>query len=229
MKRILIGGCSFSEAKAIKWKSYTDFLAEEFGNEYEIINTGQSSFGQGKIAEKLLETLSDPKINFNVDLTIVQWSGIGRGYAMNEDEFIKRIFRQRESSFAPYMQEYLTDGHLHEHAVSTAATIVSKSLYKSSLTQMVYVKKLLDCYNIPYKMFWGWQQITEDIEKDNEHLLNLLYDEHFIRFGNHGGMSEYIISHLGEKEGILPNDFHPTTAGQKLFYQDIIKPIMEKI
>lgn len=230
MARILIGGCSFSEAcVSNKWKSWTELLANDVNNKHEIINVAQSSFGQGKIAEKILERLSSPQVNFDVDMVIVQWSGVGRGYAMNEEEFIKRIFKQRESSFAPYMQEYLTDGHLNEHAVSTAANIVSKSLYKSSLTHMVYVKKLLQYYKIPHLMFWGWQQITEEIHKDNKNLLDLLYDDTFIRFGDHGGMSEYIISHLGEKDGIMPNDFHPSTAGQTLFYQNIIKPIIEKI
>lgn len=231
--KIFIAGCSFSEPMAhtpnYKWVSWTDLLLKDYQEKYNIVNISQSSFGQGMIAQRTLEMLSEQHINFDVDFAIIQWSGIGRGYAVNEDEFIKRIFKQNEMSFAPHIMEYLTLNTLEKHACTTAATMVSNSLYKSSLTHMVYVKKLLECHKIPYVMFWGWEQLNEQIQKDHYNLLKILYDDTFIRFGEHGGMSEYIVQKIGEERGILKNDFHPTSEGQRLFYNDIIKPIIEKL
>jgi hypothetical protein len=242
MARILLAGCSFSESMihspSPKWKPWTDMVYEDYNNKYEIINVAQSSFGQGLIAQRTLEMLAEQHIKFDVDFAIIQWSSIGRGYAVNEDEFVKRIFKQNEMAFAPYVHEYLTNGSVTEHSTTIASSIISDNFYKSSLTHMVYVKKLLQCYNIPHKMFWGWEQLNEKIANDNHNLLQLLYDDDFIRigtddgtqFGPHGGMSEYIVEKIGAQAGLIsPSDSHPSTAGHTVFYQDIIKPIIENL
>lgn len=228
MKKILIGGCSFSKFSdsSSKWKSWTDFMQEDWSDHFTIINRARSSFGQSKIAESIVNELIKNK--FDVDFVFIQWSAVGRGYASNEMTFIERMHKQKQVFFAPHEHEYLIDGNLKQHDVTTMDKIVSKLYYEYSLTQIFLTKTLLQYHNIPYKMFWGWEQITPDLEQELSGLLDLIYDNNFIRFGKHGGMSEHIIKNVGVTKGILKGDFHPSTAGQSFFYDEVIKNIIVK-
>lgn len=184
-RKILIGGCSFSQYQNPinnpAWISWTNFLMDDLEPEFRIINRAQSSFGQNRIFDSMLEELI--RYSFEIDYVLVQWSAVTRDIS---------------------------------HTISDP--------YKSSLNRIFTLKTLLKSKNIPYKMFWGWQQITSDIEEHNKKILGLIYDEDFWTINNHGGMSEYIIEKVGREVGLVSkDDFHPSTTGQEYFYKNIVK------
>ena len=81
MKKILIGGCSFSEnmnGKEYRWVPWSKLLS--LNSNIEIKNTATSSYGQPKISESITNEL----LKNTYDLVILQWSGISRGYKLNE-------------------------------------------------------------------------------------------------------------------------------------------------
>lgn len=234
MKNILIGGCSFSEHQYRnehrRWTAWTDLLVHEYNpyTDYNITNVAHSSYGQSRIVESLTEKLV--MNNFEYDFVIVQWSAVGRAYSTNERDFLNRLVKQNEVDFVVHVEEYISGYNgLVDGTVTSRFNQVSNEFYKHSLTQMFLLKSLLDFKNIKYKMFWGWQQLDDKIAEDNKFLVEKLYDENFIRFGNHGGMSEYLVESLGKDIAIIPGDFHPSTEGQTFFYNNIIKPIIEQL
>jgi len=227
--RVLIGGCSFSEKKMFdknsKWIPWSDLLSKDFDENYcEISNEARSSYGQSKIVESLLSVLIEKK--FEIDYVFIQWSAIGRSYAMNQEDFVQMALKQGELYFSSNLHEYIIDEELGW--VTNLTKQIDDSFYTTSLSQIVLMKNLLENYNIPYTMFWGWNQITNSIYKKNKKIFDIIYDDSFWRYGDHGGMSEYIIDTIGQDKGILQNDFHPTTEGHQLFYDNIIKPIADK-
>lgn len=184
-KRLLIGGCSFSQHQEVnnsKWISWTNLLNEELKNKFEIINKAQSSFGQNRIVDSVMEELI--KHNFEIDYVIVQWSAVYRDMAHN---------------------------------------MIDKS-YESSFNKIFMMKTLLNSKSIPHKMFWGWQQLTPKIVKENSKIIDLIHDDNFWIFNQYGGMSEYIIDKLGKDVALIGNgDFHPSTVGQEFFYRNVVK------
>lgn len=232
MKKLLIGGCSFSEFRGLEqninapntWISWSDFLNRDFKDNVQVVNRAQSSFGQSKIVESVTDELI--KQNFKVDYVIIQWSAVGRAYSLNQQDFFERITKQWEVPFSPHVHEYMLSGD-KEGWTTNLLNEIDYSFYIASLTQIVLMKNLLENHNIPYTMFWGWGQITTNIEHKVKHLLDKIYDDNFWLFETNGGMSEYIINKIGEDKGIIPNNFHPTTEGQKLFYDTIITTIVK--
>ena len=234
MKKVLIGGCSFSQycgfpnenAKPI-WTSWTDFFLRDYSNVFNITNRAQGSFGQSRIVESITDELI--KNNFDIDYVIIQWSAVGRAYSTNEKDFFERMVKQWEVPFSPHIHEYIVNND-KEGWITNLTNQISTSFYKASLHQIFLMKSLLESKNIRYKMFWGWEQITPKIESETKELLKLIYDETFWRVNNHGGMSEWILSNMTEKEGIVGGgDFHPSTKGQEFFYNTIIKDIIKEI
>lgn len=221
MKTILIGGCSFSqtqnwpEEKNPIWIPWTDLLVREYGNTYNIVNLAKSSFGQSKIVESILGELIER--NFNVDYVLIQWSAVGRAYATNQKDL--------DLDFITNQHEYILDTDKLGWTTDVLNQI-DYSFYINSLNQIYLLKTLLKEKNIPFKMFWGWQQITDTMERVSR-LLDLIYDNDFWRWETHGGMREYIVSKLGEKDGRGGVGLHPTTKGQAYFYNTIIKKFIK--
>ena len=228
MKKLLIGGCSFSQYNGEQgWTSWTDFLRYNHQDHMEIINLAQGSFGQSRIVESLLEELI--KHNFEIDHCIIQWSAVGRAYSTTEKDFFERMVTQYEIPFSPHRHEYMLKGDT-EGWVTDLTNEIGESFYRASLTQMILMKNLLENHNIPYTMFWGWEQITPHIEQKSQDLLSQLYDQNFWRFGKNGGMLEWIIDKVGKKNAhVSMDDFHPSTQGHELFYNHIIKDILKPI
>jgi hypothetical protein len=233
MKKILIGGCSFSQSTGFpidndipKWTSWTNFLEKDFSESYEIINRAQSSFGQSRIVESLLEELL--KFEFDIDYVFIQWSAIGRAYSTNERDFFNRMIIQSEVPFSPHQHEYIVNDD-KEGWITNLTNEISDSFYTASLNQIFLLKSLLDSKRIPYIMFWGWEQLNNNTITKNKNLIDKIYDERFWRWKNNGGMSDYITDNIGFEKGIIPNDFHPSTEGHKFFYNTIIKNILKTI
>lgn len=235
MKRVLIGGCSFSEYSGFpdekhspQWISWTDLFLRDFGNTFNVINRAKASYGQSKIVESLVHELI--QYNFEVDYVIVQWSAVGRSYSLNETDFFEKITSRNEISFSPYMHEYMINND-KEGWVTDMVNTIETSFYIASLTQILLLKNLLDYKKIKYKMLWGWGQITPEIEKSVYWLLQSIYDDNFWRYGkNHGGMSEIIMDNIGKTEGFISEwNIHPSTKGQEFFYNAIIKNIIKEI
>jgi hypothetical protein len=234
MKTMLIGGCSFSQTQKSQntgWIPWSDLVENEYGNEFKIINCAKSSFGQSKIVESVINELIAN--NFEIDYAIIQWSAIGRSYANNESNFISKLIQQNELLFSPYQHEYINRlsgeelPYYQNWGIPTITNTISSAMYKSSLTQIFLLKTLLNFKKIPYKMFWGWEQITSEIENENKKILDLIYDTNFWLYGQQGGMSEYIIDNIGFDIGIIPNDFHPSNKGHEFFYNEVIKNIIK--
>jgi hypothetical protein len=230
MKKLLIGGCSFScSQKDIKdplWIPWTDMLSYDYDKYIKIINTSESSFSQTNITEKILHQLLEN--DFDVDCVIIQWSAIGRSYATSINEFYKRVFEDDRLEFLPYLNEYMLFSDKRDW-VTNKINIIDDSFYLHSLSQMIMIKLILDSKQIPYMMFWGWEQITKKIKEDNSKLFEKLYDQNFWRYRDNGGMLEYCTLLLNKKNVVIKNDFHPTTKSHKLFYENIIKPKIENV
>jgi hypothetical protein len=226
---IFINGCSFSETQVDrggKWKPWSDFLIDDYSEYYEIYNSAVSSNGQGKILDTTIEALelhSDKPIK----LAIIQFSAVARGYANNFDKFVEKITQNTNYQSLLHEEEYnLSD----EDKVTDLLTHVDWLYYKSTLCKIICLKNYFENKKIPYLFFWGWQQITPDMESDStiKTLLEKAYDGNWWRFGEHGGMSEWGIERFGKDNAILPEDFHPTTMVHEAFYNDIIKPYLKK-
>ena len=233
MKKVLIGGCSFSQKMIWEngvedgsWVAWTDLFQKEYGTTFEIINRAKSSFGQSKIVESLLDELI--KYNFEVDYVIIQWSAVLRGYITHYNDFFDKITKQGEIDFLPYIHEYLSDPDKVSN-VTNINDLTELTFYKASLNQIFLMKSLLEYKNIPFTMFWGWEQITPNIEFQLGDLLNQIYSDSFWRYKKHGGMNEYLIESIGETNAILHNDFHPSSKGHRFFYDNIIKELIKKI
>ncbi len=230
MKKLIIGGCSFScSQKDIKdpiWTPWSDMLLSEYHHNIEIINTAQSSFSQTNIAEKILNQLIQN--DFNADLVIIQWSAIGRSYATSINDFYKRVIKDDALEFLPYLNEYMLSSDKKDW-VTNKINIIDNSFYLHSLSQMLMIKLILNSKKIPHIMFWGWEQITPKIKESNYKIFKSLYDEDFWRFNENGGMLEYCTSVLKNKNSVVENDFHPTTESHIKFYQNIIKPKIKNI
>ena len=86
--KILVSGCSFSETRLnFSQKSWTDILSEE----YDVTNLAKSHYGQSKICLSIIEELIKSK--FNYDLVLIQLSAFGRGFAIDEKDFVQRILK----------------------------------------------------------------------------------------------------------------------------------------
>jgi hypothetical protein len=231
MKKLLIGGCSFSQHNGEQgWTAWTDFLRDNHKDQIEVINRAQGSFGQSRIVESLLdEIINKTNGRIEIDYCIIQWSAVGRAYSISEKEFFERLIVQYEVPFSPHRHEYMINND-KEGWVTDLTNEIEESFYRASLTQMILMKNVLENHNIPYTMFWGWEQITPRIQRKAEDLLNEIYTENFWRFGEHGGMLEWIVDKLGETESYAAKgDFHPSTKGHELFYNHIIKDILKPI
>ena len=105
---------------------------------------------------------------------------------------------------------------------------MSDHLYESSLLNILMCKTFLEKHNIDYRMYWGWQQIDNTLSKKFKYLLKNIYSDRFIRYKKHGGESEYIVSTIGEKKGIIENDFHPTAEGHRIWYRYALQDFIEE-
>lgn len=228
MKTLLIGGCSFSQYNIDPWISWTNLLRNEYKDQINIINRAQSSFGQSLIIQSLMDELIER--DFKVDYVIIQWSAVGRAYSTNQIDFVDKIMSQGEQYFAPCAEEYVINKKGYEGWVTDINNQIDEDFYTSSIDKMILFKYLLESKNIPYTMFWGWEQLSPEFYQKKKKWIDILYDQNFWRFNGQGGMLEWIVDKLGEKNSYAaPDDFHPSTQGHELFYNHIIKDILKPI
>ena len=230
-KTILIGGCSFSESQKKynhtsfdpkkNWYPWTDLMDDEFGKNNNIINLARGSAGQSTIVSLLTKKLLE--LNFNVDLVIVQWSSTHRLFGEKEEDLIENINHQGFELLSQKGIDVFTKEYYEK------LTQLGYDISYNSLLQIYLFKNLLESKNIKYKFFWGWSQ--SDVKTDKySNLIDDIYDDNFLRFKsldgtNHGGMHDYANQVLGE-ENTEVNDGHPNSESHKVFYNDIIKPIL---
>ena len=220
--KILVGGCSFSETRLnFNQKSWTDILSEE----YDVTNLAKSHYGQSKICLSIIEELIKGK--FNYDLVLIQLSAFGRGFAIDEKDFVERILKDNLLEFAPYIHEYSKNG-LESGYITNDTTKISNEFVKYSLLLIYMLMFILDSKKINYKMFYGWRQIDGDIINSNQELVNSIHSsDNFWIYKNYGGMMEYIKDTAGQS-GIDEDDFHLNELGNELFYKKIKKILKEK-
>ena len=231
---IFINGCSFSETqyrKDNRWKPWSDYLIDDYAKHNDIFNSAVSSNGQGKILDTTISSIETYPFggdNPKVDLAIIQFSAVGRGYSNNFDKFVEVILQNTNYESLLHEEEYNLS---NEHQVTDLVTHVDWLYYKSTLSKIICLKNYFENKNIPYLFFWGWQQITDEMCEDEtiKRLVEESYDGNWWRFGEHGGLSEWGIDRFGKDNAILPEDFHPTTLVHENFYKEIIKPYLDKI
>lgn len=236
MNNILICGCSFTQSRINdrpewinsdrSWIPYSDLLYHEFPN--KIKNIGQDSASNGWIYNTTLAELL--KNNFSYDFVIIQWSAVMRAHFPDSNlEGITKNWPVGNPSVGPHLFEYIARDGLTNGNVTNLLNEVSSHFYLNTLIYIYSLQKILESNNIPYLMFWGWEQITDKIYQEYKYIFNKIYNKNFWKFGKNGGLSEYCISKLGENKSILKDDFHPTTEAHNLFYEDIIKPILNNL
>lgn len=231
MKNILIGGCSFSQSYKIRgggnhpWVPYTDLL-EINHPQTTFKNTARESAGNAEIAENIVHnTIKD-----NYDFVIVQWSAIGRGYALNESEWIERLIETDSLDRLHRISEYVDNGlDYGRTSNSHFENMVSFSHYKSALLNIKMTQTFLESKNIPYIFFWGLGQLNDKIYKQHSKLIDSIYEANWwYPSQKFKGMQQYILSEMGEDEGLAGDGLHPSTKGHELFYNNIIKEIIWK-
>lgn len=227
MKKILIGGCSFSQPQynnpSKEWTPWSDLIDTDT---FFVKNVALSSYGQMKISETIISEII--KDNFSFDLVFIQWSAFGRGVTNSEKDFFKWIVNTGQEFMLPYANEYVNTG-LEKLSTTTKLNSVDTLFYISSLIQIELVKTFLEHHNIKYLMFWGWEQITDNIYIKNKKLIDNIYKGSWWRFDKHGGFLEYGIDILGNDNAVIKHDFHPTTQAHKLFYENVILPKLNEL
>ena len=212
MKRILIGGCSFSEyinGREYPWIPWTQLLSH---NDLDITNLAKSSYGQPKISETLTDEILDSVTPY--DLVIVQWSGVSRGYKLIETPSLNDVLE---------LTKNLNKAHADE-IVEGIVNLSHQEYIKRSLTQIYLFQNFLETKKIPYLFFWGWQQITAEHLNDTtiSNLISNIYNDNWIFTEKNNGMNEECDSSRRLE------DFHPTTKCHNKFYFSKLKPIIEK-
>ena len=210
MKKILIGGCSFSEyidGRDYPWIPWSQLLSYDG---VDVTNLAKSSYGQPKISETLTNEiiLSDNQY----DLVIVQWSGISRGYKLVEIPSLNDVLE---------LTKNLDKSHADE-IVNGIINLTQIGYIKSSLTQIYLFQTFLESKNIPYLFFWGWKQITSDCLLDDtiSNLVSNIYNDNWIFTDKNNGMAE----ECNSPKRLA--DFHPTTKCHRNFYKKL-KPFIE--
>jgi len=225
-KNILAAGCSFTAQP----ESWID-LAED-PNENIILRTiARPSYSNSRIAETILQTIVGLQELY--DLVIIQWSAVGRAYAVNENDFIQQLAFSHDSEMVNMLlrpDDYILSEkdryNINLWGVTDSTHVISNHLYKSSLTQMVMCKYALDQLKVNYVMYWGWAQINDDLYKSYKTYIDILYSKNFITYQGHGGMSEYAQDKLGKDKALIPKDFHPSREAHLIWYNEILKPLI---
>ena len=199
MKNIIIGGCSFSQRQGYedsRWIPYSDTMISELPH-MRIHNVAKSSNSNASIMKQIIEHIETNEITF--DFAIVQLSAFGRAMAKEED-VIEKLIETNQYHLLPETEYF-----------------IGKQYGLDSILSIIALKNYLENKGIKYKMFWGWRQVMDDTY---DKLLESLYDENFWLYGEHGGMSEYLIDKIGNDA--LLECSHPSSKGHKYFYENII-------
>ena len=199
MKSIIIGGCSFSQRQGYdnsRWIPYGDTMISDFPH-MKIHNVAKSSNSNASIMKQMIEHIETNDNTF--DFAIVQLSAFGRAMVKEEDVIQKLIE---------------TNQH---HLLPETEYFIGKQYGLDSILSIIALKNYLENKGIKYKMFWGWKQVMDDTY---DNLLKGLYNENFWLYGEHGGMSEWILDNVGD-DGLLECG-HPSTKGHQHFYKNII-------
>ena len=201
MKEIIIGGCSFSQRQGYedsRWIPYGDIMESELPH-IKIHNVAMSSNSNASIMKQIINNIETPNQIGEIDLAIIQLSAFGRAYASEED-IIQELVDSNQAHLLPDLEQY-----------------IGKQYAEDSILSAIAIKNYLENKGIKYKMFWGWKQVM-----DNKYdiLLKSLYNENFWLYGEHGGMSEWILDNVGS-DGLLGCG-HPSTKGHQHFYKNII-------
>ena len=224
MKKLLIGGCSFSEPKHGHgpWHPWTDQFAKECSDEWEVSNTAQGSIGNALISQKIIDHI----LRYDKpDLVIIQWSAIGRAYSHNETDFIGRLLKEKDAlQFAPHSGEYISQDD-RSGWVTDVINTISENFYQSSLVSMIGLQSFLNERQIPYIMFWGWCQFNDELKRKFEPYLRLLHNKRW--WNPTGSMSSFVQEKYGKKAIMGGGDFHPNNLGQRYFYEKAVKPWFE--
>lgn len=210
MKKILIGGCSFSENinnKEYEWVSWSKLLS--LNDNIEIKNTATSSYGQPKISESITNEL----LKNTYDLVILQWSGISRGYKLKETPSLSDLLgikTDKEEEIEEFFERMVD--------------LKNIEYIKRSLIQIFLTQQFLEKINIPYISFWGWKQIDDNILNNKEvlELTKKVYNNTWILKNKNNGFAD----ECGVIERRSWKDFHPTSKCHYNFYKNL-QPIIE--
>ena len=235
MKKILMSGCSFTQSRINEpkeWKSsnrawipYSDMMVVQYP-ELNITNKGLDSASNGMIHNSIINELIQN--DFNYDFVIVQWSAVMRAHIKTVDGMLDSI---PTGTFNPvtFMHEYVSKNNMDLGTVTSVFNIIDKQYYLYTLILIYSLQSILEKNNIPYFMFWGWEQITPEVENHYDKILKLIYNENFWVFEKNGGMNEYCVDILGKRDALVIDDLHPTTKSHELFLNDILAPILNKL
>ena len=119
---------------------------------------------------------------------------------LKEEDAVETLVKTNQTHLLPEIENY-----------------IGKEYALDSILSIIALKNYLENKGIKYKMFWGWKQVMDD---KYDILLKSLYNENFWLYGEHGGMSEWILDNVGS-DGLLGCG-HPSTKGHQHFYKNII-------
>jgi len=234
MNNILINGCSFTQSRINdriewinsdrSWIPYSDLLYQEYKDKIKITNLGLDSSSNGLIYNNTLNELI--KKDFNYDIVIIQWSAVMRAHTKTVEEFSNNLPTGTIEA-SVHFHEYLLREKMELGEVTNKLNQIESSFYTHTLLLIYSLQRILESENVSYFMFWGWEQISDEVYINNQYIFDKIYNDNFWRLGLHGGMNEYIINLIGKSEALMPHDFHPSSNGHKIFYENIIKPLIK--
>ena len=98
MKKILIGGCSFSAGGINQYHIWSEQL--KGSKLVEVKNVARGSYGQGLITQTVVDELIQS--DFEYDFVTVQFSAISRSVGGNLDEVLKKIHNNPNEDVSEY-------------------------------------------------------------------------------------------------------------------------------
>jgi len=237
MSRLLLNGCSFTEAIHTNLSLYYDLGIE-------VINIAKGSAGNTYISNTTRQYIN----NNEVDYVFIQWSALIRGYQDESrvDEGTINLTIEEQMKLPDYGE--VPDYERYE--IENLPDNPKYNLFKYTLDLIKDTQEFLEKRDIQYRMYFGWTQFyeneleeyedlyhtMEDIKSKNtfwfhKHKSGLIIDKLCIsnpynlvpkgfKTNPYGGMAEYVYDEIGE-EG-LKEDGHLSDEGIQYFIENVL-------
>jgi hypothetical protein len=234
MKKLITGGCSFSECKQHKG-TWPRHLAGALPD-YQHTSTAMGSQGNGLISRRIIHQVTQSLKETTADnlLVGVMWSGPDRHdfYVQHIPEMLKSDgWMENPTKFVKNSSgawAIMNDGWKMHHAklyYTEFHTRAGSLIY--TLEHILRTQWFLKQHGIKYFMTTYTGDVIPDYIKtfaDTEHLYNEI---DFANFLPVVGEYEWCRDYSGI-EFPVPNDYHPSTEQHQIFTQQVILPFLKE-
>ena len=236
-KKLVVSGCSFTVGD-----SWAHWLAKQYN--LELINLSYPGAGNKHISDSLILYLEGNKININEVLIGVMWSGIARHHwtiSLDDPKYTKYHRHHYDKDvFLTFPHEILSDNNLTKDMVihDPDLAMLELAYYRGinarkldGLLSMIHLNSYLNSNK--YAFFQTHFFDPDGDERQGGHMVGTRYTDACDKFSIDRpsiGMLDLTPSqYLGNwavahDHTVLPNDYHPTTQGHKLWTDTVLIP-----